>query len=146
MTQNRTCKLLAPIGLALLAVCFTASFATARDSEGKFTLPCETHWGTTLLPAGDYTFTLDSSPAGYILVLRDAARLRVNIIVNHGVSDHQTMARSELILVRTGGSYRIRALRLAPLELTLEYSIPKEGKQLIAQNPQLLLRIPVKLG
>ena len=69
--------------------------------------------------------------------------------ISHEPSDlttSQTFDRSELILVRSGGNYRIRALRLAELGLTLQYSVPKTERQLIVQVPQLLERIPVMMG
>jgi hypothetical protein len=70
----------------------------------------------------------------------------VALLMNQGSYDHQTFDRSELVLVRSGGNYTIGALRLAGLGLTLEFSVPKTGRQLIVQAPQLLERIPVTMG
>jgi len=70
----------------------------------------------------------------------------VDTILNQATYDRQTFDRSELILVRSGGNYSIRALRLADLGLTLEYSVPKTGRQFIVQAPQLLERVPVAMG
>ena len=65
---------------------------------------------------------------------------------SQAMCDRQTFDRSELVLVRSGGNYTIRALRLPELGLTLEYSVPKSGRQFIVQSPQLLERIPVAMG
>jgi hypothetical protein len=70
----------------------------------------------------------------------------LGFIMNPAISDAQTFDRSELVLVRIGGNYRIRALRLGGLGVTLEYSVPKTERQLIVQGPQLLQRIPVAMG
>ena len=44
----------------LLATCAFAASANAQSFYAKFTLPFDTHWGKNVLPAGDYTISLDS--------------------------------------------------------------------------------------
>jgi len=105
----------------------------------------EARWGHVVLPPGDYSFTLDhASNDGKIMVRRGTKT--VAMMINQGIRDWQTSDHSALVLVRSGGNYTIRALRLAELGMTLEYSVPKTGKQLIVQAPQLLERIPVMMG
>ena len=146
MRLNRSLKLVAPLALALLAGCFTANLASAQEAyRGRFTLPVEARWGHVVLPPGDYSFTLDhASNDGKIMVRRGTGNL--GIILTQAIRDRQTSDQSALVLVRSGGNYTIRALRLAELGMTLEYSVPKAGKQLIVQAPQLLERIPVTMG
>ncbi len=47
--------------VAILAACALAGAANAQPAtfSGKFTLPYEVHWGKTVLPAGDYSITMD---------------------------------------------------------------------------------------
>jgi hypothetical protein len=146
MSLNRSFKLVAPLGLALLAGCFTANLASAGGAyNGKFTLSVEARWGQMVLPPGDYSFTLDrATNLGIVTIWRGSKP--VEMVLNQGSFDSQTLDRSELILVRSGGNYTIRALRLAELGLTLQFSVPKTGGQLIVQAPQLLERIPVIMG
>jgi len=47
--------------VVLLATCAFAAAANAQTVAVKFTLPFEVHWGKNLLPAGQYSVTLDSS-------------------------------------------------------------------------------------
>jgi len=146
MTLNRSFKLVAPLGLALLAGCLTANLASARGAyNGRFTLSVEARWGHIVLPPGDYSFTLDRATSTGIVTIWRGTKA-VDMVLNQATDDHQTFDRSELILVRSGGNYTIRALRLAELGLTLEYPVPKTGRQLIVQVPQLLERIPVMMG
>jgi len=54
--------------VALLVICTLAIAASASASpifRGKFSLPYEVHWGRTVLPAGDYSITMEgfNSPA-----------------------------------------------------------------------------------
>src|SRR5260370_9369162 len=44
----------------LLASGGFAASANAQTVAAKFTLPFETHWGKNVLPAGEYTITMDS--------------------------------------------------------------------------------------
>ncbi|MBV9612282.1 MAG: hypothetical protein JO091_07410 [Acidobacteriaceae bacterium] len=47
---------------AVLLASAMATFATnAQAAQATFTLPFEAHWGTAVLPAGDYTITEVSS-------------------------------------------------------------------------------------
>jgi len=45
----------------LLATCVFAGAANAETMAIKFNLPFEVHWGKNLLPAGEYSVTMDSS-------------------------------------------------------------------------------------
>jgi hypothetical protein len=147
MSLTRSFKLVAPLGLALLAGCFTANLASAQGFyKGSFTLPFQARWGRVVLSPGEYSFTLDhDSLAGKVTIQAESGRY-VGVIMNQVFSDQQTVDRSELVLVRSGGTYAVRALRLEELGMTLEYSVPKGEKQLITQAPQLLQRIPVAMG
>jgi hypothetical protein len=147
MSLNRSFKLVAPLGLALLAGCFTANLASAQDAfRGTFTLPFEAQWGKIVLPAGEYEFTLDHGSVAGMVSIRAEGTQGLGVVLNQAVYDQQTIDHSELVLVRSGGNYTVRALRLADLGVTLEYSVPKTGRQIISQAPQLLERIPVAMG
>ncbi len=146
MTLNRSFKLVAPLTLALLAGCLTANLASAKEAyNGRFTLPMEARWGNIVLPPGDYSFTLDDATNTGIVSIRGRNGY-LGVILNQGTRDLQSSARTELIVVRSGENYTIRALRLADLSTAYEYTVPKAGKQLIVQAPQLLERIPVTVG
>jgi hypothetical protein len=60
----------------------------------------------------------------------------VGMIIAHGISAESGVKKSELIAVRSGGSYRVRALRLAGLGLEFDYRLPKAERQLLAEEPQ----------
>jgi hypothetical protein len=147
MTLTRSSKLVAPLGLALLAGFFTANLANAQEAcRGKFTLPFEAQWGQVVLPAGEYSFTLDNDTVGGKVTIQSETGRTAGYVLNQGIYDRQNLDHSELILVRSGGSYTVRALRLEDLGMTLEYSVPKSEGQFISQGPHLLERIPVTIG
>jgi hypothetical protein len=57
-------------------------------------------------------------------------------VLSQGGSDQQRVERGELVLVRSGGKYAVRALRLADVGLTLEYAVPRVEKQLVLEASQ----------
>jgi len=54
MKTNRSHKLVRYLIFTCLAVCFSAALLSAEDWRATFSLPFETQWGETVLPAGDY--------------------------------------------------------------------------------------------
>jgi hypothetical protein len=99
-----------------------------------------------VLPPGQYSFTLDHAAVNGIVTIQKETGRYMGSVLNQGVYDRQVVDHSELVLVRSGGDYRIRALRLGDLGMTFEYAVPKAERQLISQTPQLLERIPVIMG
>jgi hypothetical protein len=131
--------------LAVLAAGLSASLASAQEFEGKFTLPFEARWGQAVLPPGDYTFTVNDASSGKNIIVRGDS-LTVIVFSNGGISDYKDTEHSELIAVRSGGGYRIVALQLAPLGLSLQYMMPKTEREVLAQAPQLIQRVSVRMG
>src|SRR5690242_20972751 len=109
MKSNRKMTLL--VGLA--AICFAASSLKASDLVGSFTLPSETHWGTVVLPAGDYTFTLDRATLdGRIRIARGNNRRA--IVMAQGINLTSRFGGSSMLIVGN----RVRSVHLAPVGLT----------------------------
>ena len=132
------------LGLAALVICCSAALASAEMIHGTFTLPFEARWGQAVLSPGDYSFSVDSSGSARLTTsFEGTSSQNEGAVLPQGYTDQQTFDRSELILVRSGGNYTIRALRLAPVGITINYSVPKGERQMIVQAPQLLQRIPV---
>ena len=70
MNSNRSLRLVKFLVLVLLTACFGASLANAQVAGGKFTLPFEARWGRSILPPGNYSFTLDTTAgSGRIFLL-----------------------------------------------------------------------------
>jgi hypothetical protein len=136
--------------LALLATVVSAGLLSAEDYKGTFTLPFEVRWGSAVLPAGDYSFTIDTA--------RDSQRATVRwengaaMVMPSSISDRQFDGHSALILTRRGHRGTVRALALATPGtgsrkggLVFSYAPPKGEAPLLAQAPELIQRIPVTL-
>src|SRR5437870_2389992 len=122
MKSIRNWKLVKHLGLAALALCSFAVLGNAQAAyQGKFTLPVEARWGGSILPAGDYTFTLPSTAAPYVLYVRGEGKAAIIIAAaaeTKVVSDHP-----QLNLVNTGDGYAVRALEAPALGLTFVYPV-----------------------
>jgi hypothetical protein len=150
MTQIRTLSRIKYLALALLATCLSAGVASAQQYpavyHGKFILPFEAQWGSVSLPAGEYTFTLDSTtlPA-FVTVRGDSRGSQPLKIMAQAISQQSSSYQSALVVVRSSGRGVVRNLHLAELGMDFEYAMPK-GATLVAQGPRLVQRIPVSAG
>src|SRR6516165_12685664 len=54
MKTNRSHRLVRYLIFTGLAVCFSAAMLSAEEWKVTFSLPVETNWAGTVLPAGDY--------------------------------------------------------------------------------------------
>ena len=130
--------------LGVLAACFSAPSASLQGAgppayRGKFTLPTTVQWGTAVLPAGDYSFTLDSAMLGGIAIVSGEGK--AVMVMSNAVSDRSTSEHSSLLIVRSGGSVRVRSVHLAELGRDFYYGAPKGENQLLAQGPELIQRV-----
>ena len=144
MKTTRSFKLVRLLALALLATVVSAGLLSAEDFEGKFTLPCEAKWGLATLPAGDYSFRLNTVVAPYTITVRGENGNAM--IMAWGNSDSGVSGRSELILVRRGKTGTVRALHLAEAGRIFTYAAPKGEPQLLAQTPVLIQRVPLSVS
>jgi hypothetical protein len=140
MNGIRVSSLIRFSGLALLAACFVAGHANAQVFQGKFTLPFSARWGKATLPAGDYSFTLDS--VGTTCMLRVyRGRNGVGMIPAQSY-DMSNSGHAELT-VEEG---TVRTLRLPELGIILQYA-PQQPKHITApEERQLAQLVPVAAG
>jgi hypothetical protein len=134
--------------IGLIAACASATPAAAQSTfAGSFTLPNEVRWANATLPAGDYTFKMDSAalPARVFLSGPNG-----NVIVLTSNTDKRAAdGPSSLTIERRGGARFVSDVYLADLGLHLRYAMPKAPKdQEIAQGPatteQVLLAMATK--
>ena len=121
MNSTRLSSMIRFLGLAVLAACFNAGLASAQVFQGKFTLPFEARWGKATLPAGDYSFALDSASGQGMLHLyrgKNGAGMFSAQAYNKAYS-----GRAELTVV--GGT--VRSLNLPDIGVVLHYA-PQRAK------------------
>lgn len=144
MTSLRN-RMLVTSALALAAICASAVPASAQAvCTGSFTLPHEVRWQAGTLPAGDYTFRMDSAVAPARITLKGP---NGSAFVSAVVADKDARGgQSGLTIVRRGSKAFVHDLYLAPIGLRLKYSVPKAPKEeLLAQGPVTTEHILVAL-
>jgi hypothetical protein len=132
--------------LAVLAAGLSASLASAQEFQAKFTLPTEARWGQAVLPAGDYSLTVDTAGAPWVATVRQGRQNVAFVIASAKTGQPEMAGPSSLIAVPSGGECIIRELRLAEAGVVLDYMAPKAETQNLAQAPQqLILRVPISM-
>lgn len=124
--------------VGLLAACALAISTSAEPTfSGKFTLPFDVHWGGTLLPAGNYSITMER--------FESAALVRSANGKSHFVAAFPTMGdslkgRCFLYITGTGGQYTVRYLNAPSLGRVLIYAplTKTEHEELARGNGQAL--------
>ena len=175
MNKFSTFRLIPVVFLAVLAMTVGAGPLCAENHKGSFTLPFEVRWGTAVLPAGDYTFTIDTDKGPNLATIRGDNGAAM--IIANGKSDRQFSGRSSLVLARRGRTGVVRELHLAipglkpaysrqdvrvydrgtlvsnvetqtPTEggIVFTYSPPKGEPSMLAQTPELIQRIPILMA
>jgi hypothetical protein len=127
MKTNRI-RILAMAAFGLIAVCACANPAAAQNTwQGSFTLPNEVHWQNAVLPAGEYTFSMESAAVPTKIVIQ--GKHGAALILTIATSTVPMSQPSQLILERRGGSYFVRELYSAKLGVHLLYSVPALPKE-----------------
>ena len=132
MKSNRI-RIFASAVLGLFAICASARPAAAQAFKGSFTLPEEVRWQSAVLPAGDYTFSMDSAAFPATIVIR--GKKQAVVVRTVGLSGKPMEAPSHLRIERRGEARYVRELYLADINLHLRYFVPKpENRDLLAQD------------
>lgn len=140
--QSRSLRYLV---LVVFSICLLSVPLSAQNvAKGEFDLPCHAKWGLADLPAGHYTFVLDSTAKQGKLILR--GEKTAPIIRAAVIDDHDPVDRNELILVRSGRTGYVYALRLADLGITLRYAMPRNARFYSENKPQLFQRAPITIS
>lgn len=109
------------IAISLLGL--LAAPALAEDGSGKFTLTREVHWGSNVLPAGEYTYRLQHE-ASEIVFLRAVSGHRSFIVLARSTSLAGRDKGDSLLLERSGDDWFVSSLTLGEVGETLYFAMP----------------------
>jgi hypothetical protein len=115
------------VALTIAVVAVSVCPAHAQATEGKFTLAHDVHWGNTIVPAGDYSFTINSSNSYGIpslLTLRKSNGKVIAMISPTASSKTHYSENAELVLTREGEERFVSSLYLGELGIVLNYPQP----------------------
>ncbi len=127
-------RMLVIAAFALAAVCVSAIPASAQlVCKGSFTLSHEVRWQNATLPAGDYTFVMQSLASPSRITLKGPNGYQFITALVESKTDSN---RSMLIVENRGGRSIIAELRLSAIGRSFRYAVPKAPKNAeVAQGP-----------
>jgi hypothetical protein len=111
------------LGLALAVVASSALPALAQESKGEFTIPREVHWGTLVLPAGSYAYSVEHH-ASEVLLLRPKAGGTGHFLLANAVSRSDEPMPNELTIERRGTGWYVTSIVVNDFGETLLFRAP----------------------
>jgi hypothetical protein len=117
-------RILTLVGVGLLSVGFGASASQAQDVyKGSFTLDRQIQWQNATMPAGQYTFTVESTTRSKPVRVTgpDGTIFQLPLVTEQTKVGDQ----SKLILERRGDNMCVREMDLAQVGLNIRYHMPK---------------------
>ena len=114
--------------LALSALTFTPSPASAQEMHGSFTLSHEVRWQKYVVPAGDYRFEVQPKGPSAILLLRKVSGNSAGflILANNAESSKPSDLDRLVVVARPSGSY-VSSMELPQFGETLRFAVPIES-------------------
>jgi hypothetical protein len=126
MKSIRSSMLFKVFILAIGVLGASAGSAHAQAASGTFTLAHEARWGTVVLPAGGYMFSLQSPGMPATIVVRQTNGSRVAMVLPRAVSEEKLESTSRLVLSHNErGESFVSALYLGDIGVGLHYGQPK---------------------
>jgi hypothetical protein len=136
--KTKTMRHAMQVGILAVVLLATFAFAAAANAQTmaiRFNLPFEVHWGKNLLPAGEYSVTMDSS-ADVALVRSMNGKTAFFAPIPIKVSN-RTGNTALYVMVR-GNERRVRSLNLPLRGISLIYQpTTKAERETFAQADQL---------
>jgi len=116
--------------LTLSALNFAPSLASAQDAGGAFTLSHEVHWQRTVVPAGNYKFTIEPRGPAELLTLRKVGgNGAIFLMLVTDVEESHNADLSRLVMVSRSGESFVKQMQLPQFGVTLQFAVPKETRE-----------------
>lgn len=135
------------VGLLATAAMTAVSVAqSAPVASGSFTLPFAAKWGSLNLNPGTYSFAVQRGGNTYVVHVEQGNR-GVGFILPAEFSSRESSQLDEasLLCVRHAGTCSVGALKM-PQVGVLYFNAPNFEKAQVAQQPNLIERLPVLLA
>lgn len=101
---------------------------------GTFTLPYAAQWGTTVLPAGEYTLKYGFLDGGVTMVeVIGKEKGNLHKMIPTGPADRTSAKKNSLLCIRAGDALIVRALEMPVIGESVRFAMP-HGTQLMAQE------------
>lgn len=129
----------------LFTIALAAVAANAQSAlHGKFQLTSETRWGKAVLPAGEYSLTIESAAQPMRIVIQSADG-KTGAIAVAASSFDSAAGGNYLVITGTGADREVRSMNLPQLGTSLIYKplTARERETLYARASQ---SVPVQMA
>jgi hypothetical protein len=126
--------------VVLLATCAFAGLANAQTLAVKFTLPFEVQWGRNVLPAGEYSISMDSS--ANVALVRSANGNTVGFTPIPITATSHSGNTALFVMVR-GNEHLVRSLNLPARGISLIYPPTTSAQREMLANADRVKSVPV---
>jgi len=126
--------------VVLVATCAFAAAASAQTFWARFSLPFETHWGKNVLPAGDYTISMNALTNVALIRSADGKTTGYTPIPIEAPSDKGATA---LFVMVRGNESVVRSLNLPGHGVSLIYPPATSAEREIFAKADHVQAVPV---
>jgi hypothetical protein len=126
--------------VVLLGICAFAAAANAQTLAVKFTLPFEVQWGRNVLPAGEYSISMDSS--ANVALVRSANGNTVGFTPIPITATSHSGNTALFVMVR-GNERLVRSLNLPARGISLVYPPTTSAQREMLANADQVRTVPV---
>jgi hypothetical protein len=126
MKSIRKISLLKVLLILAGAMAVSAVPVHAQTTKGTFTLTHKVRWGTAVLPAGNYVFSVDTQTWPARVMVHEVDGPTTAIILPQASSDQRLSGESAMLIQKEDGESVVSSLRLANVGLTLEFYTKKD--------------------
>jgi hypothetical protein len=109
--------------LVLLGGVLALASGLASAQSGTFRLPVEAHWERAVLPAGEYSYSVDQR-GGKLVTIRSLENGSGIMVMAASYSMTRPL-KNQLILTKSGNQMFVTSLSLEDSGMVLNYTIPK---------------------
>ncbi|MFY9802439.1 MAG: hypothetical protein WA211_14085 [Candidatus Acidiferrales bacterium] len=122
--------------LGLLSATVVPIAAHADNILGRFTLTSEARWGDTVLPPGEYTYSISADTTLPIVIVRSARGTLGAFVVPISMTESREGQPDRLVLEQTNGGMVITSLYVKDRGVILHYRIPKAMVETATKAPE----------
>jgi len=126
--------------VVLLATCAFATAANAQTLAAKFTLPFEVHWGKNVLPAGEYSVSIDSSAS---VGLVRSANGKTAFYTPIPIRAYSHTGNTALFVMVRGNDRIVRSLNLPTRGVSLIYRPTTSAEREMLAEADQVKTVPV---
>ncbi|HXY52921.1 MAG TPA: hypothetical protein VEI01_25975 [Terriglobales bacterium] len=108
----------------LVTVSLFPALSLAQDARGQFTLTTEVHWGSVILPAGDYRYSLQNHSGFSTLTVWSRAGAPSFLMAPNSISSIAAGQTDRLTLTRRRAEWFVESLVLLEAEIAGHFRAP----------------------